>query len=662
MTVSLQTGPEFGRRKESDVTHNNEEVFELEPLDTPKHTQVGHWISFHPYVSPTARQLYVILAGFVNHHQRQQGNTAAYPSMNLMAMLLGLSRSDKVTPYIDELIWLGAVAKRTQRTHGGMRARNIYGVRFNPPPNSDLPESLEQILKPHQDLLKNHTTKELGPLMSAHAKDCKEKIQHSRAQVKAGRTRQDNTTDQDTDRAPQNRGTTNQDEQTKPQVSPYPQKQGSRTPKNRGSVPPKKGVEQYVGRTRRRTNNKKTLPTQVPTPSATDRDAVSDDGQAVADALSNKGWDTDDIKAALPEGVKVTGPGLERIATRCRELADWGLDTDQINQLLAGAPKNNPDKSLLRRTATPQDAHQALAGNRDVEGARQDVDQVCEHLAQTVANLGFTRPSITREWRRAARLMIDNDHAPSVDEHGNPISKKITAEAIMRMIDWVGHDPFWGAKGNIRSMPKLRTQFETLAAQARQKSGQGASTSPSGGFRTRWQQQEEYSRYGAALEMSMDYVLGLDDASYRQDLAEAKMRGGHEGMTAFREKVFGPRSGWSPKVTRKRLETLFGRIRQAGYRMRDNELSQNRKESWAQALAESGESVPDQEPDVQSEPEGPGAEVQVRDGSAQGVQGGFDPQDPEQQPGESRDDWAERYMLLQRRKYAHQEPSRLQAG
>jgi len=646
MTVSLQTGPEFGRRKESDVTHN-EEVFELEPLDTPKHTQVGHWISFHPYVSPTARQLYVILAGFVNHHQRQQGNTAAYPSMNLMAMLLGLSRSDKVTPYIDELIWLGAVAKRTQRTHGGMRARNIYGVRFNPPPNSDLPESLEQILKPHQDLLKNHTTKELGPLMSAHAKHCKEKIQHSRAQVKAGRTRQDNTTDQDTDRAPQNRGTTNQDEQTKPQVSPYPQKQGSRTPKNRGSVPPKKGVEQYVGRTRRRTNNKKTLPTQVPTPSATDRDAVSDDGQAVADALSHRGWDTDDIKAALPDSAKVTGPGLERIATRCTELSDWGLSDDEISQLLAGAPKNNPDKSLLRRTATPEDARECLSSSKDLPGQREDVDRVCEHLADTVTQLGFTRPSITREWRRAARLMVDNDHAPSEDEHGNPISKKITEDAIIRMIDWVAQDEFWGGKGNIRSMPKLRTQFETLAAQSREKHKKRTGNG-SGGFRSRWEQQEEYSRYWTALEMSMDYVLDKDDPSYRQDLGDAKIRGGHAGMMEFREKVFGPRSGWSTKVTRERLETLFGRIRQAGYRMRENELTQNRKDSWAQALAESGESLPEQEPGLQEEHDGPGAGAQA--GSVQ--QADFDPEDPEQQPGESMDDWAVRFMNLQRRQYA----------
>src|SRR5690625_680278 len=50
-------------------------------------------------------------------------------------------------------------------------------------------------------------------------------------------------------------------------------------------------------------------------------DPVSDDGQAVADALSHRGWDTDDVTAALPAGVKVSGPGVERIAARCTELS-----------------------------------------------------------------------------------------------------------------------------------------------------------------------------------------------------------------------------------------------------------------------------------------------------------------------------------------------------
>lgn len=581
----------------SNPTNDNDDIFELEQLDTPRHTQVGHWIAFCSSVSPTARQLYTLMAGFVNHHRRQQGNTTVYPSLNLLASLLGLARSDKVTPYMDELIWLRAVVKRVERTHGGMRSRNIYGVRFNPPPGSGLPEDLKEILTPHLDMLDAPNTKQRDSRMSAHAKACKEQVQHRRAQVhhrraeaKAGRTHQgqDQTPAPDTTPTPENRGAPEQDEHAKPQVTRDPQKEGPGAPENRGPVPPNKGVEQDVGRTTRGTNKKSSSPGLLNAPEETGAGQVSDDGQAVADALSNTGWSTDTVKDALPSDAKVSGPGLERIANRCSEMSGWGLSGDEISQLLAGAPKNTPDKALLRRTATPEDARACLSSSKDLPGQREDVDRVCEHLAETVAKLGFTRPSVTPAWLRDARLMIDADYAPSEDEQGNAISKKVTEDAVIRMIDWVGQDPFWGGKGNIRSMSKLRKQFETLAAQARQehkqRSGSGA---PGGGYRPLHVKEEENRRYGSTLEMSMDYVLALDDSEYRKDSSDAETRGGHEGLTAFREQVFGPRQGWSTRVTRERLETLFARVRDAGYRLdQGGSWTSTIKDTWAQALAE----------------------------------------------------------------------------
>ena len=587
----------------SNHTHTApDEPFELEPLDTPRHTQIGLWLSFRSDLSPTARQLYVIMAGFVNHHRRTQGDTSAWPSLEMLAILLTLSRGDKVTPYMDELIWIGAVAKRTRHTQGGMRSRNIYGIRFNPPPGSGMAEGIDEILEPHRKVMRETNSKGLAEYMSTRAKATKEEIKRRRAQAKASRTSKTQTCpttppgqgfDQDNPYPPkQGYGPTSANEETPGQ--PVPPDSGVRTPENRGSVPPKTGVELYEGRTTRRGEN---LPHSSPPSSEAVADSVSDDGGAVADALSNGEWSTDDVANALPDSAKATGPGLERIAARCTELSGWGLSADEIGKLLAGAPKNNPDKALLQRTATPEDARKTLAGSN--EDGREDVDRVCDHLADTVAQLGFTRPSEatvrSKSWRRAARMMIDSDHAPSVDEHGNPISKKITEDAIIRMIDWVAQDEFWGSKGNIRSMPKLRKQFETLAAQARQRHAQRTGSAGGGGYRPKHVKDEEIERYAGTLEMSLDYVLGIDDPEYRKDLADARVSGGDEGVVAFRERVFGPRSGWSVRVTREHLMDLFARVRDAGYRL-DEDVSHTRplKKSWAESLAQEEGALPEE--------------------------------------------------------------------
>lgn len=587
----------------SNHTHTApDEPFELEPLDTPRHTQIGLWLSFRSDLSPTARQLYVIMAGFVNHHRRTQGDTSAWPSLEMLAILLTLSRGDKVTPYMDELIWIGAVAKRTRHTQGGMRARNIYGIRFNPPPGSNLPEGIDDILEPHRKVMRETNSKGLAEYMSTRAKATKEEIKRRRAQAKASRTGKTQTcptppstpSDQGLDQdnpypRKQGYGPTSANGETPGQ--PVPPDSGVRTPQNRGSVPPKTGVELYEGRT---TRSKENLPSSSDAPDGGGGAPVSDDGTAVADALSGEVWNTDGVRDALPERARPTGPGLERIAARCRELQGWGLSHGEICKLLAGAPKNNPDKALLRRTATAEDARKALSSIKDQAGEREDVDRVCEYLADTVATLGFTRPEPTRDWYQAARMMIDSDRAPSVDEHGNPISKKITADAIVRMIDWVARDPFWGGKGNIRSMPTLRKQFETLAAQARQKSGQGTSTGP-GGYRPKHVKDEEIERYAGTLEMSLDYVLGIDDPEYRKDLADARVSGGEEGVVAFRERIFGPRSGWSVRVSREHLVGLFARVRDAGYRL-DEDASHTRplKKSWAESLAQEEGALPEE--------------------------------------------------------------------
>jgi len=78
--------------------------------------------------------------------------------------------------------------------------------------------------------------------------------------------------------------------------------------------------------------------------------------------------------------------------------------------------------------------------------ARPEADRLCEHLADRIQANGCRRPTITKGWRDAARLMLDKDGR--------------TERQITDAIDWATADEFWRA--NILSMPKLREQYDRL--------------------------------------------------------------------------------------------------------------------------------------------------------------------------------------------------------
>jgi hypothetical protein len=91
---------------------------------------------------------------------------------------------------------------------------------------------------------------------------------------------------------------------------------------------------------------------------------------------------------------------------------------------------------------------------------RPDVERLCQHLAERVTANGSRPPKIGKDWRDAARLLIDKDG--------------ITEERIHLAIDWSQQDHFWHR--NILSMPTLRKQFDKLRlaalAEQREKSRQ----------------------------------------------------------------------------------------------------------------------------------------------------------------------------------------------
>ncbi len=85
-------------------------------------------------------------------------------------------------------------------------------------------------------------------------------------------------------------------------------------------------------------------------------------------------------------------------------------------------------------------------GRALVAASRADVDRLCAHLADRIAEDGSKRPAIGKGWLDAARLMLDND-GRSEDE-------------IHQAIDWCQSHHFWRA--NVMSMPKLREKFDQL--------------------------------------------------------------------------------------------------------------------------------------------------------------------------------------------------------
>jgi hypothetical protein len=87
----------------------------------------------------------------------------------------------------------------------------------------------------------------------------------------------------------------------------------------------------------------------------------------------------------------------------------------------------------------------------DAESGREDVERLCERLADRIEANGAKRPTITKGWRDAARLLIDKDGR--------------TEEQVAWIIDWATADEFWRA--NILSMPKLREKFDQLLLKAR---------------------------------------------------------------------------------------------------------------------------------------------------------------------------------------------------
>lgn len=108
----------------------------------------------------------------------------------------------------------------------------------------------------------------------------------------------------------------------------------------------------------------------------------------------------------------------------------------------------------VRLTPTqPSPTHPSSSLSETAPPPRDDVQQVCAHLADRIEENGSKRPTIGKGWKDAARLMIDRDGR--------------TVDQIIKAIDWCQDDEFW--RPNIMSMPKLREKYDQLRLAAQKK-------------------------------------------------------------------------------------------------------------------------------------------------------------------------------------------------
>lgn len=123
---------------------------DLVPEDWPTfYTQVPVWVLLSGCTAQAYR-LYAFLAEHIN--SRTPGRRIAWPKGDAIARALGLKDYRKAARYWAELQDLGAIRIEEIRYAGGMRRRNRYHVRFNPPANYAGLLSLSDFYTAHPDV------------------------------------------------------------------------------------------------------------------------------------------------------------------------------------------------------------------------------------------------------------------------------------------------------------------------------------------------------------------------------------------------------------------------------------------------------------------------------------------------------------------------------
>lgn len=127
-------------------------------------------------------------------------------------------------------------------------------------------------------------------------------------------------------------------------------------------------------------------------------------------------------------------------------------------------PRNSADVSadFSAEISPPLEVEVERETTTNVVVVRDDVERICQHLADRVTENGSRPPRITKRWQEAGRLLLDHDERTEAQVHA--------------AIDWCQSDEFWRA--NILSMPTLREQYDKIRLAA-QRTRTPAATRPS---------------------------------------------------------------------------------------------------------------------------------------------------------------------------------------
>lgn len=294
----------------------------------PQKTEVFDWVTLSG-VSPHAIALYVILRMHVN---RARDDEEVWTSTLTLAVLMGLSRGDKIKPYLDELVEIGAV----EVARGGLHRKNRYTVHSLPPADYRGVLDVKTWYAVHK------------PLLDLKRKEEKDKRDERRRKQRT----------------------------TKPQANPVTPKTGEQavTPETGEQVPPKTGepVPPFSGREPRRGFQPAVdePPTPPPSSSSPPPWAVSPDPEQ----------EKPDPKKDQPP-VVLTAEEETLAAEVLAERRDWSPTV--LREVLASPQiRERSDRNLVRAAF--------LRGAREPKTItpRRLLHDLCPHWAQAARDLG----------------------------------------------------------------------------------------------------------------------------------------------------------------------------------------------------------------------------------------------------------------------------------
>ncbi|OKK16912.1 hypothetical protein AMK16_24850 [Streptomyces sp. CB00455] len=122
------------------VRAQDSDPFEVEAEDELPYVQLGHWIGL-ANIDAKAKELYWLLALHLN---RRRGDRYVWPTTEILALMMGYSRGDKITKFVRELEGIGALTVIKVPDGRGPQQKNVYKLRRTPPAGYNGPRSLDQ--------------------------------------------------------------------------------------------------------------------------------------------------------------------------------------------------------------------------------------------------------------------------------------------------------------------------------------------------------------------------------------------------------------------------------------------------------------------------------------------------------------------------------------